>query len=238
MTNKMRVSGAAIVVVAAAIVVPVVFGAPAEFTDRHGGDAWRNLIYDFQTLITGVLAVVAALGTILQMRRSDALQDRRHRENRRDLRRGDELVVTRLRAFLPSALRSHSVTLRAYVNSQNPFGRAIEWHHAKFEVEHFQDELQDFRVTSCFHLLPQGIFESLEDCKRRVETILRVARKRAEIDLSHPDASDMDVMYEEIAIYEMGFLETKAVRLADLIDDWAMDFISDPERAHLRYLTP
>lgn len=38
---------------------------------------WKTLAVDYQTIITGILAVVAALGTIVQMRASD------HRNNKR-----------------------------------------------------------------------------------------------------------------------------------------------------------
>jgi hypothetical protein len=233
----MRVWGAAVVVVVAAIVLPVIFGAPAEFNDRSGGDAWRNVIYDFQTLITGALAVAAALGTIYQMRASDALQERRHREIRHDARKGDEFAVGRLRAFLPKAAREHVITFRAYSSAEDPLGNAIEWHHAKFEAERFRGELQDSRLTSCLHLLPPEIFQALEDCRRDVETMLRIAQSRAENDLSQPHAMERDNMFDELAVDTMCKLEIDADRLADLIDQWALDFVVDPEHRHLKFLT-
>lgn len=74
-----------IVAVMVALVLPVIFGEPRHI-DGTGGDPWRNTIYDFQTLITGVLAlagagatVFAALATIRQMRHDDHQQDLRHR---------------------------------------------------------------------------------------------------------------------------------------------------------------
>ncbi|NLS00204.1 hypothetical protein HGP17_25545 [Rhizobium sp. P38BS-XIX] len=74
-----------IIVTMVALLPPVIFGEPRK-ADGTGGDPWRNTIYDFQTLITGLLAltgagatVFAALATIKQMRDDDHQQDLRHR---------------------------------------------------------------------------------------------------------------------------------------------------------------
>ncbi len=39
---------------------------------------WLTAVYDFQNLLAGVLAIVAAVFTVLQMRRSDAIAEKRH----------------------------------------------------------------------------------------------------------------------------------------------------------------
>ncbi|RVN34514.1 hypothetical protein [Sinorhizobium meliloti] len=96
---KTRITGAAFVAIMAAIVLPAIFGPPAEFADRHGGDPWRNAIYDFQTLITGVLAVAAAAGTIIQMQLADRKSDDRHRQSMELALRGDRLLIQR--ALIP-----------------------------------------------------------------------------------------------------------------------------------------
>ncbi|MGO4196566.1 hypothetical protein AB4Z13_14480 [Rhizobium sp. YAF28] len=79
-----------------------------------GGDYWRNFIYDFQTLIAGVAAIVAAYATVRQMQATDVAAQDRHdqllasaRENERENRerhnqlvemsvRKDRLIVERL----------------------------------------------------------------------------------------------------------------------------------------------
>lgn len=60
--------------------LPIFFGEPRMVKDQHGGDPWRNIIYDFQTLFTGVLAVGAAAFTIIQSRAIDERQQRRHEQ--------------------------------------------------------------------------------------------------------------------------------------------------------------
>lgn len=56
------------------ITVAVLFGEAPTIAGREGGDPLRNLIYDFQTLITGVLALLAAGWTIAQMHAIDVRQ--------------------------------------------------------------------------------------------------------------------------------------------------------------------
>ncbi|MGN6777595.1 hypothetical protein [Rhizobium sp.] len=76
----------AIIAVMVALVPPVIFGEPRHVDGTTGGDPWRNTIYDFQGLITGVLAlagagatVLTALATLKQMRDDSHQQDLRHR---------------------------------------------------------------------------------------------------------------------------------------------------------------
>ncbi|KEC73928.1 hypothetical protein RLPCCGM1_c2047 [Rhizobium leguminosarum bv. phaseoli CCGM1] len=64
----------------AGIFFPVVLGEPRTIVDQRGGDAWRNAIYDFQTLITGVSAVVAAYLAIKQSQVIEANSERRHQQ--------------------------------------------------------------------------------------------------------------------------------------------------------------
>lgn len=80
-----------------ALVVPAVFGTAPEVEGRVGGDPWRNWVAEFQTLITGVLAVSAAAWTVLTMERTDASSEARHRELvalslRRDALQVDQLL--------------------------------------------------------------------------------------------------------------------------------------------------
>lgn len=60
--------------------LPIFFGQERVVEGQHGGDSWRNIIYDFQTLFTGVLAVGAAAFTIIQSRAIDARQQQRHEQ--------------------------------------------------------------------------------------------------------------------------------------------------------------
>ncbi|AJY46498.1 hypothetical protein [Martelella endophytica] len=58
-----KILGAAGVAVFAALAVPAMFGGKQ--------DLWGRFIYDYQTLISGIAAVIAAVLTIRQMQRSD-----------------------------------------------------------------------------------------------------------------------------------------------------------------------
>lgn len=64
--------GFIVVAVVAALLLPSLFGGKE--------DLWGNWIYDYQTLITGLLALGAAFITVTHMQRSDAESDRRHRQ--------------------------------------------------------------------------------------------------------------------------------------------------------------
>ncbi|MBY3342706.1 hypothetical protein [Rhizobium laguerreae] len=79
-SNRANVALAIVVAATVGISLPVIFGEPRKVDDQHGGDAWRNAIYDFQTLITGVAAVAAAYFAINQSRVVEANSERRHQQ--------------------------------------------------------------------------------------------------------------------------------------------------------------
>ncbi|RWX30650.1 hypothetical protein EHI47_14455 [Rhizobium leguminosarum] len=86
-TNRGRILAAAIVVVAAALLIPAVAGGV--------GDPWGKFVSDFQTLITGLAAVGAATWTISVMEKTDARQGERHAQLVELSLRGDRLAVER-----------------------------------------------------------------------------------------------------------------------------------------------
>lgn len=94
-SNREKVAWGIAIVVAAGIVLPVVFGEPRNVQGSTGGDSWRNLIYDFQTLLTGIAAVLAAAITIRTMEKTDRQSERRHRELMIIQLRPDQLKVSR-----------------------------------------------------------------------------------------------------------------------------------------------
>lgn len=89
-----RMSKLGTVVVLLALLLPTLFGEARE-KDGTGGDAWRNVIQDFQTLFAGILAVGAAYATIWQMQKTDARSDLRHQELMRLNVRADALEIER-----------------------------------------------------------------------------------------------------------------------------------------------
>lgn len=95
MSNRKAILGAIAVAFGAALILPVLFGEAASVADRSGGDPLRNLVYDFQTLIAGALAVLAAWWTIATMERTETAAANRHAEQVALTLRGDRLAVER-----------------------------------------------------------------------------------------------------------------------------------------------
>ncbi|WP_139283802.1 hypothetical protein [Rhizobium sp. NFR12] len=92
------------VIAASALIPPILFGEPRLVKDQTGGDTWRNIISDFQTLFTGMAAVAAATWTVLTMEKTDARQEARHRELvaltiRADRLRADRAVHPQLQDY-------------------------------------------------------------------------------------------------------------------------------------------
>lgn len=78
--HKTRVLILLVIALAAALVLPVLFGAAPETPARMGENSWRNFIYDFQTLITGGLAIFAAYLTVNAAFQIDLRQQLRHEQ--------------------------------------------------------------------------------------------------------------------------------------------------------------
>lgn len=57
-----------------------VFGVACVAIPLLGRIDWQALVLDHQTLITGILAAIAALGTIVQIRASDHRNDKRYQD--------------------------------------------------------------------------------------------------------------------------------------------------------------
>ncbi|MEB3047365.1 hypothetical protein [Rhizobium mulingense] len=93
-----------ILLVVAALVLPAAFGEPRAPTGK-GGDVVRNFLFDFQTLITGILAILAARWTVRQMRDSDRLQQARHERELHVTQMPRKLAALRLAHSVPRQLR-------------------------------------------------------------------------------------------------------------------------------------
>ena len=78
-----------------AITVVVLNGEAPTFADRTGGSAWRNVVFDFQTLLTGVLAVLAAFITVTVMVDTERKQAERHDQLMEISNRRDRLLIAR-----------------------------------------------------------------------------------------------------------------------------------------------
>lgn len=82
-------------IIACVSVILIMSILPPAFFGSHDGGGW-TFIKDFQTLITGFAAVGAAAATILVMVKTDAEQERRHRDIVRLSLRPDRLRIERM----------------------------------------------------------------------------------------------------------------------------------------------
>ncbi|RVK13459.1 hypothetical protein [Sinorhizobium meliloti] len=225
--------GALIFALLAVLILPAIFGEPPTFDDRRGGDPWRNFVYDFQTLITGVLAVGAAVATIQQMRASDALQVRLHQQLRYDAIKGKLLAVGNLLEFLPSAIRSETFTLRAYEEyetGENPLSNVVEWLNVTQAVERLHEVFDDVRVTACHDYLPNAILQVLDDCKRETKLISQRERARRRLDRHDLGWAEADDLYLSSILQSMQNLQVDADRLAEEVSEWAIEILTSPVR--------
>lgn len=78
--HKRRLLILVALVVCVSVFGPIIFGDARTVEGEGGGDSWRNFIYDFQTLLTGILAVGAAWWNVSVMKSVDRETDRRHKE--------------------------------------------------------------------------------------------------------------------------------------------------------------
>lgn len=94
--HRTKVGGVIAVALFAGLTLPVLFGEPRIVDGSRGGDRWRNTIYDFQTLIAGILAVAAAFVTVRQMQITDEAAENRHSQLVQLSLRPDRLRIERV----------------------------------------------------------------------------------------------------------------------------------------------
>lgn len=93
--HKTKIWILAVLVLSTLLLAPIFLSSPRVVEGQDGGDAWRNIIYDFQTLFTGILAIAAASFTIIQSRIIDDRQQTRHNDLLEIQIRPDKLRVER-----------------------------------------------------------------------------------------------------------------------------------------------
>ncbi|TCU35426.1 DUF1109 domain-containing protein [Rhizobium azibense] len=130
-SNGYRVALACVVIVVAATVLPALFGRGPQPDIGDLGDPWRNFVFNYQTLITGIAAVVAAFFTIRQISETDSRQERRHNELVKLQMRPDRLCMERAINPQLEHIRYINTKLRAYDFGLESFAEmkgAPEWH--------------------------------------------------------------------------------------------------------------
>jgi hypothetical protein len=89
----------------------------------HQDGTQRSWFYDYQAFVAGLLAIVAALLTVRQMRRTDRRTDLRHREQLVVSTLPDRLAIIRMRELLLPRLHGSVELIRNYISglpSQSP----------------------------------------------------------------------------------------------------------------------
>lgn len=223
--------GGLAVAMSVVIVVSVLSGEPAVFDDRTGGSVLRNLIYDFQTLLTGVLALFSAWWTIGQMRESDRLQERRHRQLLTSSERKEKLAVDRLLQRLPEALEYHTSRLERYLRHVPNHGGEPTWklqavrdaHVAIGAVKWLARIDQDKRVIACRDLFDADVdlqLECIGDWARTINSMLPEQVPWTKMEAARPDwyAQMLDPSLDDLA---------SQCRIAlDSLKRWAVDPLS------------
>ncbi|CAN7759907.1 hypothetical protein LJR257_006812 [Ensifer adhaerens] len=212
------------------LLLPAMFGEPRN-ADGSGGDFLRNFVFDFQTLLTGLLAIGAAYWTLREMRISDEVQERRHFELRLDAIRDDLLAVKMLQETVPGDLRKNVDGIRDSLQTltkrsrsiHDPVVRAL----ALLYCEQIGAAMDSVRVTSCERLFPPDLFTLVAECRDLSNATSQVIpRLVAYLDRKdeHGAANSASAFVEF-----MGELERKATRAAQVIEIWATSFLAANE---------
>ncbi|MGO8067959.1 hypothetical protein [Rhizobium leguminosarum] len=211
MRHRNRIIGAFATALLAALLLPVLFGDPATVEGRTGGDAWRNLIYDFQTLIAGFFAVLAAWWTVFTMNRTERADAERHAQQIDLALRGDKLKIDRAlypqfrelndtRKLLASVLQRHQTASKDPTDGGSPLRFFID--DICGEIEAIDALLKRPHFIDGALLFDGDLNHRIWDLSRRVGTALPQAQKSARYYNEPQKSYEQDHRYDEW--YEAG----------------------------------
>lgn len=207
-----------IIVFGAAIFLPTIFGDDA--------DGWAKWVRDYQTLIAGTAAVIAAAVTVLQMIKSDEKQERRHRqllftEVRRELAAADRLYY-----FFAKNFMFIDIYIQQYLNTkpQNAsdwnFEQRTTLYEALDAAFRLADTLDDEIVNKTAETFPANLYMEIVGAKN---WLARLREKVPDVDAVY-DGYDNTIMEPRGYDKEVDFLlrETqRSVRtVLKAIEDW------------------
>ncbi|MVA17664.1 hypothetical protein GOZ94_01725 [Agrobacterium vitis] len=147
------------------------------------GDPWWEYFSNFQTMLSGILAVAAAAATIMHMRDMDAKQERRHRAALAFSLKAEYVALERLTEPYCETLETASKTLGAIYGggSLHPFDRDDmigEEHHTIYialqEVENF---LSSSACGSAEKYFNSVLTAEIAALKRQLPTGFRAAKR-------------------------------------------------------------
>lgn len=193
--NKSKVGILAVLVLLTLFLAPIFLSEGRNVEGESGGDPWRNTIYDFQTLFTGILAVGAATITIMQSRKIDERQQKRH-DDMFDLQlRADKLRLARAYAFF-DLLRMHRKVFDNWASIELPENegdftrrdqgllKALEVYSGFVMAELSRPEMQDVKnlFDGKLHTNFNFLHTSLKSVNTAVKTMLVPIGEPAEIE--------------------------------------------------------
>ncbi len=227
-----RVVTHVVVIILAATLPAAMFGEP--------GDGYFEFLKEFQTLLTGLLAVGAAAYTISEMIKSDAKQEQRHREMVEISMLPSKLAVARVAEYLPKSLRHYCEQFRLFSELLDKDTLQPAWDkesvrqviRACMSAHNLRKDLLSERVTSCHYLFDHDVMQNLEELRGWSGSLLA----RLPDDFAMPILAEEEVPARP-AWYNRGlyaYLEVmshSAGVLADEIDEWAEQFHLPPRKA-------
>ncbi|MEH7868770.1 hypothetical protein V7795_16540 [Rhizobium laguerreae] len=179
--NREKVAWALIVFIGIGLALPVLFGKHRIEKDVTPGDPWRDAIYDFQTLITGLAAVGAAYLTIRQSQSALALSreieqksELRHRQMMALTLRADRLKVSRsVEPFLPAIIQAIA-DLKSIISRTGLEDVGSQMQFAA-EVENFANAIAQIignpQMKEAYELFEGKLAIDLDDAIRRARNL-------------------------------------------------------------------
>ncbi|MGF6156989.1 hypothetical protein M2267_002244 [Ensifer sp. KUDG1] len=214
-----------VVIILAATLPAAMFGKP--------GDGYFEFLKEFQTLLTGLLAVGAAAYTISEMIKSDAKQEQRHRETIEISMLPSKLAVARVADFLPGRLRHYSEQFRLFdeLVDKNTFQPSWDKQSLTLAIRvcvnarNLHREVLSDRVTSCQHLFDNDVMQNLEEFRTwSGELISRLPEGFATSMFDDDDVVEPPEWYNRALYMFMEVTNRSSASFANDIDAWAKQF--------------
>lgn len=231
-----RIKWLILVVAAAAVLPPAMFGTPRIIEGEAGGDPWRNFILDFQTLIGGLFAVFAAWWTVSVMQSTDNSAERRHQEQLSLLTREHDAKFRRMLAKVPGTLREKAAKMRDFETLIPEGSWEPVWTReammkvgiAILAMRNVNALISDPVLTNCRELFPPSVAElvgQLEDWAAVSDTIVS-ADIAAIADLFRAGQIGRPEWYDNALVPVLWQMRTAAESVASDLEVWGETMIS------------
>ncbi len=223
------------------VLVPIL----AEQPDKN----WVHYIHEFQTLIAGVFAVLAAYITVKTMMAIDKKQAARHDQILAFEMQRDALAVTNFMDFFASDLRRVNASLEAYTallpdDALEPIWKPDAQKAARemaYAVWRIGQALDDERLNNCRPLFTPAVYRTMEDFQFWVRSINSTFGDDAlqEIYVARPAENAKPNWFEKGM--EIAFVNAAEAgkKLAIELESWGIAFLRQhPSLRHIASSSP